>query len=145
LGKQSSGPSSRKDKYPVDYDYKWPDKNRMDRRDFAHSPDDTYYGDDSVYDYKDYYENNLNQHEYNRYHDLTYPISVGKQEGPSTREEKVKNKQTKVNKKANYDPRNILSTSSPITLDFKFSNERLKVLKAQEEMFDRIMEYSSNI
>ena len=72
----------------MDYDYKWPDENRMDRKDFAHSHDFTHYRADSVYDYQDYYENNLNQHEhtYYRYDDFTYPISVGKEESPPTRE-----------------------------------------------------------
>ena len=128
----------------MDYDYKWLDKNK---RDFAQSDDVTYYGGDSVYDYQDYYENNLNHHEhtYNRYNDFTFPISGGKEEGRPTREEKGKNKETKVKKRVKYDPRNLLTTLSPITFDFKFRNERLKVLKAQEEMFDRIMEYSSSI
>ena len=144
MGERNSESTSPKDKSKVDYDYKWLDKNK---RDFAQSDDDTYYGDDSVYDYQDYYENNLNHHEhtYNRHHDFTFPISVEKEEDPPTIEEKVTKEHTKVNKRAKYDPRNLLTTSSPITFDLKFSNERLKVLKAHEEMFDRIMEYSSSI
>ena len=92
MGERSSEFASRKDKSQVDYDYKWPGKNRMDRRDFAQSDDDTYYGDDSVYDYQDYYENNLN-HEYNRYSDFIYPINVEKERDLRTREVKVKSKQ----------------------------------------------------
>ena len=78
MGEQSSEFASRKDKSQVDYDHKWPGKNIMDRRDFAQSHDVTYNGDDSVYDYQDYYENNLNHHEhtYNRYSDFIYPIDV---------------------------------------------------------------------
>ena len=144
MEERNSESTSPKDKSKVDYDYKWLDKNK---RDFAQSDDVTYYGDDSVYYYQDYYLNNLNhdEHTHNRYNDFTYPISVGKEEGPPTREEKVKNKETKVNKRVKYDPRNLLTILSPITFDFKFSDERLKVLKAQEEIFGRIMENSSRI
>ena len=103
----------------------------MNKGNFAESDDVTYYGDDSVNDYHDYYENNLNHHEHE--YNITYPLSVEKEEGPTTREGKVKN------------PQNLWTTLSIITLDLKFRNERLRVLKAQEEMFERIMYYSSSI
>ena len=90
MGDRSSESASQKDKSQVDYDYKWPGKKRMDRRDFAQSDDVTYHGDDSVYDYQDYYENNLN-HEYNRYSDFLCPINVEKEED-LPREEKVEKK-----------------------------------------------------
>jgi hypothetical protein len=112
MGEQSSEFASRKDKSQMDYDYNWPDKKWKARRDLADSNDVTYYGDDIVFDYQDYYENNLNHQEYNRYHDFIYPISVEKEEDLSTREEKVKNKQTKVNKRVKYDQRHVLTTSS---------------------------------
>ena len=115
----------------------------MNKGNFAESDDVTYYGDDSVNDYHDYYENNLNHHEHE--YNITYPLSVEKEEGPTTREEKAKNKERKVNIRVKYDPQNLWTTLSIITLDLKFRNERLRVLKAQEEMFERIMYYSSSI
>ena len=49
MGERSSESTSPKDKSKVDYEYKWLEKNR---RDFALSQDDTYYSNDSVYDYQ---------------------------------------------------------------------------------------------
>ena len=60
------------------------------------------------------------------------------------RDTKVK-KAKPVDKPGQVDHRNLLTTLAPLILDFKFGHDRLKVMKAQEDMFDRIMHYSSQI
>ena len=147
MGDQSHGFASRKDKAEDDYEY--PEKESMERRDFA---DDVFdYGDDYIYDYQDYYVNNLKdvkdyeQYDRNRNADFMYPIYVENEGSEDKETSNGLSEKKMIKKKVTDDARMLLTTLPPITLDFKFTKERLKVLESQEEMFDRIMEYSSQI
>ena len=98
--------------------------------------DDNEHGDEYVYyDYQDYYENNLDYKPFRNWYS---------EERTSERKTTMK-KAKPVVKPGQVDHRNLLTTLAPLILDFKFSNDRVKVMKAQEEMFDRIMHYSSQI
>ena len=101
--------------------------------------DDNEHGDEYVYyDYQDYYENNL---DYKPFRDV---YRENNEERTSERKTTMK-KAKPVEKPGQIYNRNLLTTLAPLILDFKFSNDRVKVMKAQEEMFDRIMHYSSQI
>ena len=112
-----------------DFTYEWLGHKR---RDLVY--DVTEHGDEYVYDYQDYYENNLG------YEPFRDEYSEDNEAGTHFRETGKK----KV-RPGQFDHKDLLTTSAPLILDFKFNNDRLKVMRAQQEMFDRIMDYSSQI
>ena len=143
IGERRSEFASRKDKLHDGYQYNWLGKDKNIRRkslndasEYGDEHDATEYGDEYVYDYREYYENNIDYEKYprDRDSDFNYPRSGVNEEDFGSRDEQVKRKMSQPRKNAKqHDHGKLLTTLPPLTLDFKFSNKRLKVMKARSD------------
>ena len=126
---------ARKDNHATDYDYVW------------EVGDDGDFDYDSDYEYKDYYENNIEGklHKNGENSDFSYLIHPQSEKPFNKFYSEVKNGKRKKDLGVKENQRRLLTTLAPLTMNFDFNDERKEIFQAQEEMFDRIMEYSSSI